>query len=38
MMLCGNDSIYFYASYIFQEASIPTGKIQYITLFNVSFV
>ena len=32
MMLCGNDSIYFYASYIFQEASIPTGKIQYITI------
>ncbi|KAG1935622.1 solute carrier family 2, facilitated glucose transporter [Pimephales promelas] len=32
MMLCGNDSIYFYASYIFQEAGIPTDKIQYITI------
>lgn len=32
MMLCGNDSIYFYASYIFQEAGIPMDKIQYITI------
>ncbi|ROK76644.1 Solute carrier family 2, facilitated glucose transporter member 11 [Anabarilius grahami] len=32
MMLCGNDSIYFYASYIFQEAGIPTDKIQYVTI------
>ncbi|XP_056628164.1 solute carrier family 2, facilitated glucose transporter member 11 [Triplophysa dalaica] len=32
MMLCGNDSIYFYASYIFQEAGIPTEKIQYATI------
>lgn len=29
MMLCGNDSIYFYASYIFWEAGIPQQKIQY---------
>lgn len=29
MMLCGNDSIYFYASYIFWEAGIPSQKIQY---------
>lgn len=32
MMLCGNDSIYFYASYIFQEAGIPQDKIQYVTI------
>ncbi|XP_016296367.1 solute carrier family 2, facilitated glucose transporter member 11 [Sinocyclocheilus anshuiensis] len=32
MMLCGNDSIYFYASYIFQEAGIPTDRIQYVTI------
>uniref|UniRef100_A0A3Q3ARR3 Solute carrier family 2, facilitated glucose transporter member 5 n=1 Tax=Kryptolebias marmoratus TaxID=37003 RepID=A0A3Q3ARR3_KRYMA len=32
MMLCGNDSIYFYASYIFQEAGIPPEKIQYVTI------
>ncbi|KAF7705175.1 solute carrier family 2, facilitated glucose transporter member 11-like [Silurus meridionalis] len=32
MMLCGNDSIYFYASYIFQEAGIPNDKIQYVTI------
>ncbi|XP_061765009.1 solute carrier family 2, facilitated glucose transporter member 11-like [Nerophis ophidion] len=32
MMLCGNDSIYFYASYIFFEAGIPADKIQYITI------
>lgn len=32
MMLCGNDSIYFYASYIFLEAGIPPEKIQYITI------
>ncbi len=32
MMLCGNDSIYFYASYIFQEAGIPTYMIQYVTI------
>uniref|UniRef100_W5LTG7 Major facilitator superfamily (MFS) profile domain-containing protein n=1 Tax=Astyanax mexicanus TaxID=7994 RepID=W5LTG7_ASTMX len=32
MMLCGNDSIYFYASYIFQQAGIPMNKIQYATI------
>lgn len=32
MMLCGNDSIYFYASYIFLAAGIPQEKIQYITI------
>ncbi|GAA6225966.1 solute carrier family 2, facilitated glucose transporter member 11-like [Lates japonicus] len=32
MMLCGNDSIYFYASYIFLEAGIPPEKIQYVTI------
>ncbi|KAM9837394.1 solute carrier family 2, facilitated glucose transporter member 11-like [Aulostomus maculatus] len=32
MMLCGNDSIYFYASYIFLEAGIPSDKIQYVTI------
>ncbi|KAJ3607675.1 hypothetical protein NHX12_024726 [Muraenolepis orangiensis] len=29
MMLCGNDSIYFYASYIFREAGVPADKVQY---------
>ncbi|XP_078237970.1 solute carrier family 2, facilitated glucose transporter member 11 isoform X2 [Pogona vitticeps] len=29
MQLCGNDSMYFYASFIFQEAGIPLDKIQY---------
>ncbi|CAL8304751.1 unnamed protein product [Lota lota] len=29
MMLCGNDSIYFYASSIFREAGIPAEKVQY---------
>lgn len=32
MMLCGNDSIYFYASYIFQAAGILQQKIQYVTI------
>ncbi|KAM3842947.1 solute carrier family 2, facilitated glucose transporter member 11-like [Diretmus argenteus] len=32
MMLCGNDSIYFYASYIFLAAGIPPGKIQYASI------
>lgn len=32
MMLCGNDSIYFYASYIFLAAGIPLAKVQYITI------
>ncbi|XP_060539632.1 solute carrier family 2, facilitated glucose transporter member 11 [Pantherophis guttatus] len=29
MQLCGNDSMYSYASYVFQEAGIPYDKIQY---------
>ncbi|XP_061459284.1 uncharacterized protein LOC133373488 [Rhineura floridana] len=29
MQLCGNDSMYFYASYVFQKAGIPDDKIQY---------
>ncbi|XP_035519611.1 solute carrier family 2, facilitated glucose transporter member 11-like [Morone saxatilis] len=32
MMLCGNDSFYFYASYIFLEAGIPPERVQYITI------
>lgn len=32
MMLCGNDSIYFYSSYIFLEAGISPEKVQYITI------
>ncbi|XP_006783140.1 solute carrier family 2, facilitated glucose transporter member 11-like [Neolamprologus brichardi] len=32
MQLCGNDSIYFYASYVFKEAGIPDDKIQYATI------
>ncbi|XP_064153756.1 solute carrier family 2, facilitated glucose transporter member 11 isoform X5 [Anguilla rostrata] len=32
MQLCGNDSIYFYASYVFQEAGISADKIQYVTI------
>ncbi|XP_034074781.1 solute carrier family 2, facilitated glucose transporter member 11-like [Gymnodraco acuticeps] len=32
MMLCGNDSIYFYAYYMFLAAGIPPQKIQYITI------
>ncbi|XP_033181653.1 solute carrier family 2, facilitated glucose transporter member 11-like [Mastacembelus armatus] len=32
MILCGNDSIYFYASYIFLEAGIPAEKIQYVAI------
>ncbi|XP_055070019.2 solute carrier family 2, facilitated glucose transporter member 11 isoform X1 [Misgurnus anguillicaudatus] len=32
MQLCGNDSIYFYASYVFQEAGISPGLIQYVTI------
>ncbi|XP_066465820.1 solute carrier family 2, facilitated glucose transporter member 11 [Tiliqua scincoides] len=30
MQLCGNDSMYFYASYVFQKAGIPSNKIQYV--------
>lgn len=32
MQLCGNDSMYFYASYVFQEAGIPYDKIQYVVI------
>ncbi|KAB5584179.1 hypothetical protein PHYPO_G00104420 [Pangasianodon hypophthalmus] len=32
MQLCGNDSIYFYASYIFQEAGISVEYTQYVTI------
>uniref|UniRef100_A0A671N1Q7 Solute carrier family 2, facilitated glucose transporter member 5 n=1 Tax=Sinocyclocheilus anshuiensis TaxID=1608454 RepID=A0A671N1Q7_9TELE len=32
MQLCGNDSIYFYASYVFQEAGISAEQIQYVTI------
>ncbi|CAL8254416.1 solute carrier family 2, facilitated glucose transporter member 11 isoform X1 [Gadus morhua] len=32
MQLCGNDSIYLYASYVFKEAGISVEKIQYITI------
>ncbi|XP_041836328.1 solute carrier family 2, facilitated glucose transporter member 11 isoform X2 [Melanotaenia boesemani] len=32
MQLCGNDSIYFYASYVFKEAGIADDTIQYITI------
>ncbi|XP_076125284.1 solute carrier family 2, facilitated glucose transporter member 11-like [Alosa pseudoharengus] len=32
MQLCGNDSIYFYAYYVFQEAGIDPAAIQYITI------
>ncbi|XP_056130054.1 solute carrier family 2, facilitated glucose transporter member 11 [Lampris incognitus] len=32
MQLCGNDSIYFYASYVFQEAGISDEKLQYVTI------
>ncbi|KAG9354565.1 hypothetical protein JZ751_001278 [Albula glossodonta] len=32
MQLCGNDAIYFYASYVFQEAGISAEKIQYATI------
>lgn len=32
MQLCGNDSMYFYASYIFNEAGIPPEKIPYVVI------
>nr|XP_056715323.1 solute carrier family 2, facilitated glucose transporter member 11 isoform X1 [Euleptes europaea] len=32
MQLCGNDSMYFYASYVFEEAGIPYDKIQYYVI------
>ncbi|KAF3813754.1 hypothetical protein GH733_018286 [Mirounga leonina] len=30
--LCGNDSVYAYASSVFREAGIPEGKVQYAVL------
>ncbi|CAJ0930318.1 unnamed protein product [Ranitomeya imitator] len=32
MQLCGNDSMYFYASYVFQAAGISSERIQYIVI------
>ncbi|XP_057703016.1 solute carrier family 2, facilitated glucose transporter member 11 [Corythoichthys intestinalis] len=32
MQLCGNDSIYFYAAYVFKEAGISNDQIQYVTI------
>ncbi|XP_018421416.1 PREDICTED: solute carrier family 2, facilitated glucose transporter member 11 isoform X2 [Nanorana parkeri] len=32
MQLCGNDSMYFYASYIFNEAGIPPENIPYVVI------
>ncbi|XP_075071853.1 solute carrier family 2, facilitated glucose transporter member 11-like isoform X2 [Mixophyes fleayi] len=32
MQLCGNDSMYFYASYIFAAAGIPSEMIQYVVI------
>ncbi|XP_010215694.1 PREDICTED: solute carrier family 2, facilitated glucose transporter member 11 [Tinamus guttatus] len=32
MQLCGNDSMYFYAAYVFQEAGIPQEKIPYVVI------
>ncbi|CAN9508921.1 unnamed protein product [Ophioblennius macclurei] len=32
MMLCGNDSIYFYASSIFLAAGIPKATVQYVII------
>ncbi|NWT99161.1 GTR11 protein, partial [Urocynchramus pylzowi] len=32
MQLCGNDSMYFYAAYVFQEAGIPEDKIPYVVI------
>ncbi|KAM8797519.1 solute carrier family 2, facilitated glucose transporter member 11 [Eudromia elegans] len=32
MQLCGNDSMYFYATYVFQEAGIPQEKIPYVVI------
>ncbi|XP_067911339.1 solute carrier family 2, facilitated glucose transporter member 11-like isoform X2 [Heterodontus francisci] len=32
MQLCGNDSSYFYAVYVFRAAGIPNEKIQYATI------
>ncbi|XP_078083067.1 solute carrier family 2, facilitated glucose transporter member 11-like isoform X2 [Mustelus asterias] len=32
IQLCGNDTIYFYAVYVFRAAGIPDEKIQYVTI------
>ncbi|NXF87039.1 GTR11 protein, partial [Eubucco bourcierii] len=32
MQLCGNDSMYFYAAYVFKEAGIPQDKIPYVVI------
>ncbi|KAM8915104.1 solute carrier family 2, facilitated glucose transporter member 11-like isoform 2-T2 [Spinachia spinachia] len=32
MQLCGNDSIYFYASYIFKKTGVADDRIQYMTI------
>ncbi|NWI61460.1 GTR11 protein, partial [Calyptomena viridis] len=32
MQLCRNDSMYFYAAYVFQEAGIPQDKIPYVVI------
>ncbi|XP_042685015.1 solute carrier family 2, facilitated glucose transporter member 11-like [Centrocercus urophasianus] len=32
MQLCGNDSMYFYAAYVFQEAGIPQDTIPYVVI------
>ncbi|XP_062360151.1 solute carrier family 2, facilitated glucose transporter member 11-like [Cinclus cinclus] len=32
MQLCGNDSMYSYAAYVFQEAGIPQDKIPYVVI------
>ncbi|XP_025971816.2 solute carrier family 2, facilitated glucose transporter member 11-like isoform X1 [Dromaius novaehollandiae] len=32
MQLCGNDSMYFYAAYVFEEAGIPKEKIPYVVI------
>ncbi|XP_014799459.1 PREDICTED: solute carrier family 2, facilitated glucose transporter member 11 [Calidris pugnax] len=32
MQLCGNDSMYFYAAYVFREAGIPQAKIPYVVI------
>ncbi|NXN09651.1 GTR11 protein, partial [Indicator maculatus] len=32
MQLCGNDSMYFYAAYVFKEADIPQEAIPYVVI------
>ncbi|XP_064530842.1 solute carrier family 2, facilitated glucose transporter member 11-like isoform X6 [Pseudopipra pipra] len=38
MQLCGNDSMYSYAAYVFQEAGIPQDKIPYVVIAGVTGV